>query len=350
MPDTTDTPPVSMARMTDSRLIKSSMIPSEGNVDGFAVAEVNGRLLVVCVSSDDVWTWDPLRDEWVERPLADFDYASYGIPVYPDFHHIDVTVADGRAVFAAGGQHQGPGLWDVMSGELLNAPPEFRSCVHALALTSVGGRTTLVAGAAAPEVWVWDPSDPEVEAWGPTDDEYAEKQEPGELPGHSDDMSGLVVGRLRGRHVVVSGGDTEVLLSDLESEELLHKWSANGLVHAVALSEVGGRPVVLAVTDSGEMRIWDAVGGEPVGHFPTGHTERVSALAADVVGARTLAVTGSDDGTARVWDLAEGRQIGAPLAGHEGEVWNVAIAPLDGRHVVLTAGRGGIVRVWDPSV
>ncbi|MGO4422240.1 WD40 repeat domain-containing protein, partial [Streptomyces sp. MCAF7] len=152
--------------------------------------------------------------------------------------------------------------------------------------------------------------------------------------------------------VVVSGGDSAVLLSDLESDELVHKWSVDGLVHAVALSEVDDRPVVLAVTDSGEseLRIWDAVGGEPVGHFLTGHTERVSALAAAAVGARTLAVTGSDDGTARVWDLAEGRQIGAPLGGDEGEVWSVAIMPMDGRCVVLTAGRGGVVRVWDPRV
>ncbi|MGY0062000.1 WD40 repeat domain-containing protein [Streptomyces sp. LZ34] len=335
--------------MTDDRLIKHSMIPSEGNIDDFAVVDVNGRPLAVCASRNDVWTWDLLSGEWLERPLADFDNGSYGIPVYPDFQHVDVAVADGRVLFAAGGQHQGPGLWDVMSGELLNAPPEFRSCVHALALTSVGGRTTLVAGAAAPEVWVWDPSDPEVEAWGPTDDEYAEGQEPRELPGHSDDMCGLVAGRLHGRPVVVSGGDSEVLLSDLESEELLHKWSADGSVHAVALSEVGGRPVVLAVTHSGEMRIWDAVGGDPVSNFPTGHTERTSALATAVIGARTLAVTGSDDGTARIWDLAEGRQVGAPLAGHEGEVWTVAITLAEGRHVVLTAGRGGVVRVWDPS-
>ncbi|MEU5644373.1 WD40 repeat domain-containing protein [Streptomyces milbemycinicus] len=336
--------------MTDSRLIKSSMIPSEGNVDDFAVVDVNGRPWVVCASRNDVWTWDLIGDAWLERPLDDFDNGSYGIPVYPDFEHMDVTVVDGRLLFAAGGQHQGPGLWDVISGELLDAPPEFRSCVHALGMTSADGRITLVAGAAAPEVWVWDPSDPEVEAWGPTDDEYAEEQEPRELPGHSGDMSDLVVGRLRGRPVVVSGGDGEVLLSDLESEELVHKWFADGLVHAVALSEVDGRPVVLAVTDSGELRSWDAVGGEPVGRFPTGHTGRTSALAAAVVGARTLAVTGSDDGTARVWDLAEGRQIGAPLAGHEGEVWTVAITLMGGRHVVLTAGRGGVVRVWDPSV
>jgi WD40 repeat protein len=336
--------------MADSRLIKSSMIPSEGNTDDFAVAEVNGRPWAVCASRDDVWTWDLLADEWLERPLADFDNGSYGIPVYPDFQHVDVAVVEGRVLFAAGGQHQGPGLWDVVSGELLNPPSEFRSCVHALALTSVGGRTTVVAGASLPEVWVWDPADPEGEAWGPTDDEYAEEQEPRELPGHAGDMNHLVVGRLRGRPVVVSGGDGDVLLSDLESEELVHKWSADGSVHAVALSEVGGRPVVLAVTDSGEMRIWDAVGGEPVGNLSTGHTDRTSALSTAVVGARTLAVTGSDDGTARIWDLTEGRQLGAPLTGHEGEIWTVAITPVEGRHVVLTAGRGGVVRVWDPSV
>ncbi|KAK1179062.1 hypothetical protein B7755_013480 [Streptomyces sp. NBS 14/10] len=338
--------------MTDPRLIKSSVIPSEGIIDDFAVADVNGRPWAVCASRNDVWTWDLIGDEWLERPLDDFDNGSYGIPVYPDFEHMDVTVVDGRVLFAAGGQHQGPGLWDVMSGELLNAPPEFRNCVHALGMTSVDGRITLVAGGPIPEVWVWDPADPEAESWGPTDDEDAEEQEPRELPGHSDEMSDLAVGQVRGRPVVVSGGGGEVLLSDLESDELVHKWSVNGLVHAVALSEIDGRPVALAATDSGEsgLRIWDAVGGEPVGHFPTGHTERVSTVAAAVVGARTLAVTGSDDGTARVWDLAEGRRIGAPLAGDEGEVWAVAITSMDGRCVVLTAGRGGVVRVWDPSV
>ncbi|MCG5218199.1 WD40 repeat domain-containing protein [Streptosporangium soli] len=335
--------------MADSRLITSSMIPSEGNLSDFAVADVKGRPLVVCADGGDVWTWDLLGDEWLKRPLTDFDNGSYGIPVYPDFSHVAVDVVDGQVLFAAGGEHQGPGLWDLMSGDLLNAPPEFRSCVHAIDLTRVDGRTVLVAGVAIPEVYIWDPSDPEVEAWGPSDDEFAEEQEPRELPGHSDEMCGLVIGRLGGRPVVVSGGDSRVLMSDLESGEPVHEWSAGDQVNAVALSEVGGRPVVLAVADPGELRIWDAVGGGLIGNLLTGHEDRVSTLAAAVVGARTLAVTGGDDGTARVWDLADGGQIGAPLAGHRGEIWTVALTPVAGRHVVLTAGRDGIVRVWDPS-
>ncbi|MFI9041365.1 WD40 repeat domain-containing protein [Streptomyces sp. NPDC053726] len=330
-------------------MIKSSMIPSGGNLDDFAVADVKGRPLVACADGNDVWTWDLLGDEWLKRPLAEFDNGSYGIPVYPDFRHVAVDVVGGRVLFAAGGQHQGPGLWDLISGDLLNAPSEFHTCSHAVAMTRLDGRTVVVAGAGAPEVWAWDPSDPEVEPWGPSDDEFTEEQTPQELPGHKDDMCGLVTGRLGGRTVVVSGGGSTVVVTDLESADLIHEWSADGMVHAVALSEVGGRPVVLATTDAGEIWIWDAVDGGLVGNLPTGHEDRISALDAAVVGGRALAVTGSDDGTARIWDLAGGRQAGAPLAGHRGEIWTVAITPADGRQVVLTAGRDGIVRVWNPA-
>jgi hypothetical protein len=341
-----------MPRMTDTRLIKSSVNPSETNIQDFVVAHVKGRPLVVCATHvHEVWTWDMASDEWVERPLADFDNGAYGIPVYPDFLHVAVAVVDGRVLFAAGGARQGPGLWDLMSGDLLNAPPEFCTWVHGgLAMFQDGQRTVLVAGGSGPAVWVWDPSDDEVEPWGPSDDEYAEEQEPRELPGHGDDVRGLAVGLLRGRPVVVSSSDN-ILLSDLESGELLHEWSADGLVHAVALSEIGGRPVVLAVMESdetaGEIRVWDAVDGDLIEDFSTGHTDRVSAVDVAVIGDRTIAVTGSDDGTVRVFDLSDGQQIGTPLA-HEGEIWTVAVTPLEGRQVVLTAGRGGAVRVWDP--
>ncbi|MFD4941104.1 WD40 repeat domain-containing protein [Streptomyces sp. NPDC058409] len=336
--------------MTENRLIKSSMIPSGSPIRDFAVADVKGRPLVVCADwYSDVSAWDLLGDEWMKRPLAKFDNGAYGIPVYPDFEHVAADVVDGRVLFAAGGQHQGPGLWDLISGDLLSAPSEFHTRSHAVAMTRVDGRTVAVAGGGAPKVWVWDPSDSEVEPWGPSDDEFSEEQEPLELPGHADDMCGLVTGRLDGRTVVVSGGGSTVVVSDLESAGLIHEWSAGAMVQAVALSEIGGRPVVLATTDVGEIRIWDPVDGGSVGNVPTGHGDRISALDAAVVGGRTVAVTGSDDGTARIWDLAGGRQVGSPLAGHGGEIWTVAITPVDGRHVVLTAGRDGIVRVWDPA-
>ncbi|MFG2631283.1 hypothetical protein [Streptomyces sp. NPDC048473] len=40
--------------MTGNRLIKSSMIPSGGNLDDFAVADVKGRPLVACADGNDV--------------------------------------------------------------------------------------------------------------------------------------------------------------------------------------------------------------------------------------------------------------------------------------------------------
>jgi WD40 repeat protein len=328
--------------MTDSRLIKGSAIPSAQPVQDFAVAEVKGRPLVVCADFDnEVWTWDLLADTWEKRPLAGFDDGVYPYPLYPDFQHLAVEVVHGQVLFAAGGEHQGPALWDLMSGDLLSAPPLDRSCVHAMALARAAERTLLVAGASSPEVYLWDPSAPEGSAWGPPDDEFAE------LPGHGDDMCGLVVGRLDGRPVVVSGGDDTVVAADLERGETVHEWSVDGIVSAVALSEVGGRPAVLAGTDAGYVRTWDAVDGKPAGNPLSGHEDRVSAVAVTAVEGRRLAVTGSDDGTARIWDLAEGRQLGPPLAGHDGEIGTVTVTSVGGRQVVLTAGRDGVVRVWD---
>ncbi|WP_203859941.1 WD40 repeat domain-containing protein [Plantactinospora mayteni] len=325
--------------MSDERLIWNSRIPSRSPVQDFAVIDVDGRPLVVCADwGNRVWTWDLLADEWVERPLAEL-----GDGLYREFQHVAVEVLNGRTVLATGGPRQNLALWDLFGGQLLSPPPLDRAGVHALAAAQVGGQLTLLAGAGYPDVYSWDPS-----RVGP-----AVRAAP-RLSGHRDDMSGVAVARLDGRHLVVSGGyDRRLVLSDLESGELIVELWPGGVPRAVKLATVGGRPVVVAASDAGETSdrgevwIFDPVTAEPVGAALAGHENRILALDVAAIGDRTIAVTGSEDGTARIWDLAAARQLGAPLTGHRDEIFSVVIATVRGRRVALTAGRDGRVRVWD---
>ena len=45
------------------------------------------------------------------------------------------------------------------------------------------------------------------------------------------------------------------------------------LVHAVAVAELDGRPVVISGSGDGTVRVWDLATGAPVGDPFTGHTE-----------------------------------------------------------------------------
>jgi WD40 repeat protein len=273
-------------------LIASSPIPSERPIRDFALAVVRDRQVLVCADwANKVWVWDIAQDLWTEQPLAELEL--------PDFGHVAVEVVGEQLLFAAGGEDQGPALWDLMTGELLSRSTQ--PCARSLALTQVDGQAVIVGG---------------------------------------------VVAQLDERPVVVSSGADTVLVSDLAQGELIYELQCDGVSGPVALAEVAGRPVVLAATLHGEVRAWTDGGstGQPL----TGHEKRVSALTTMTMGGRAFAVTGGEDGTARVWDLVRQEQFGDPLAEHHGEVWTVGVTTLDDHRVVLTAGRDGVVRVWDP--
>ncbi|TCO49461.1 WD domain G-beta repeat uncharacterized protein [Kribbella antiqua] len=278
--------------MSDHRLIASSPIPSERPIRDFALTVVRDRQVLVCADwANAVWVWDIAQDLWTEQPLA-------GVEL-PDFGHVAVDVVGERVLFAAGGEHQDPALWDLLTGELLSRSTQ--TCVHSMALTQVHGQAVIVAG---------------------------------------------VVAQLDERPVVVSSGADTVLVSDLAQGELIYELPCDGASGPVALSEVAGRPVVLAATLDGDVRAW--ADGSSIGQPLTGHEKPVSALTTMTMGGRAFAVSGGEDGTARVWDLVRQEQFGDPLIGHQGEIWTVGVTTLDDHRVVLTAGRDGVVRVWDP--
>lgn len=113
--------------------------------------------------------------------------------------------------------------------------------------------------------------------------------------------------------------------------------------YAVALSQLDGRPVVVAGTDSGKVYVFDLSGDEgddPIHEPSTGHEGGINALDIALVGDRVALVTGGEDGTVRIWDLADGRQIGPPLTGHDGSVEAVVVTTMRDRPVALTMRPG----------
>jgi WD40 repeat protein len=119
-------------------------------------------------------------------------------------------------------------------------------------------------------------------------------------------------------------------------------------VQTVALSPDGSR-LVSSGAANGELRLWDAHSGQPVGQPLTGHSKPVSSVAFSPDGRRI--VSGSQDGTIRLWDASTQRPIGRPLGAgliHTGNFGNgvqsVVFTP-DGRRML--SGGDGVVQLWN---
>jgi WD40 repeat protein len=127
-----------------------------------------------------------------------------------------------------------------------------------------------------------------------------------------------------------------------------------GAVHAVAVAELDGRPVVVAGGENATVAVWDLATRAPIGQPLTGHTGAVHAVATAELDGRPVVVSGSKDGAVRVWDLASGAPIGQPLTVRSVDpltdrtvVNAIAIAQLDGRPVVVSGSGDGTVQAWD---
>ena len=160
----------------------------------------------------------------------------------------------------------------------------------------------------------------------------------------------VAVAELDGRPVVISGGgDRTVRVWDLATGAPVgDPFTGHGdWVRAVAVAELDGRPVVISGSIDETVRVWDLATGAPVGYPFTGHGGPVHAVAVAELDGRPVVISGSNDRTVRVWDLATGAPVGYPFTGHGGPVLAVAVAELDGRPVGISGSSDRTVRVWD---
>lgn len=330
-------------------LLLSSSVPSGSDIDDLAIVDVDGVALVVCVADSAVWTWNPVRDEWRQRPLA---FAHAGDPVfaeYPDagneIDSVAAAVSDGRIVLAAGDDEQEPAFWDLDSGQLLHVVPSCGAYLSAVAAVEGPGPVRFVTSTQnAEEVQVWQmPFD-----------------EPPVLLQDYSTVSDLATTWVYGRSLVAGAGQGVVVWDLARPGEDL-PLECTGAPWTVAWSRLDDRPIVVGGSDAGELFVWaldaedlrrpldereDPV--EPMYGPILGHEDQIVAVDTITVGGRSLAVTGSRDTTVRVWDLAERAMVGGPLVAHGNRVTSVTATVLQGRPVILSSGiLDSAIRVWD---
>ena len=91
------------------------------------------------------------------------------------------------------------------------------------------------------------------------------------------------------------------------------------------------------------MRVWDLKARGPLGAPLVGHDDWVLAVAVGELGGRPIAVSGGIDGTVRVWDLEAGGPLGGPLV-HDRFVNAVALGELHDRSPAASGDAAEAVR------
>jgi WD40 repeat protein len=305
----------------------------------------------------------PGRGAWIRQWVRDFgehtEVTTYGSGVWA----VAVS-ADGRRAIS-GGADGTVRVWDLESGELLNALTGHDSFVAAVAITADGRRAVSGGGDGTVRVWNLDSGelllvladsvsevravavsadgsravfggDGTVQVWNldPVEPLYS-------LADHDSQVNAVAVSG-DGSRAVFGGSGGTVGRWDLNTGELLHDLAGHhDLVTAVAVSADGSRAA--SGSEDGTVRVWDLDLNAPL-RVLTGHDGSVAAVALSADGSR--AVSGGRDGTVRVWDLT----TDAPprtLTGHESGVSEIAVSA-DG-HVAVSASRDGTVRTWDPA-
>lgn len=112
-----------------------------------------------------------------------------------------------------------------------------------------------------------------------------------------------------------------------------------------AITELDGRIVVVGAW--GVISIRDLATGRSVRQIPAPTTFGVTVA---VIGGRPVAVAGSETGELTLHDLVGGVAIGTPLTGHTGQITAMRVVALGERPVLVTAAQDNAMRVWDLAV
>ena len=237
--------------------------------------------------------------------------------------------------------HVLPSTWSARWASWRYQPPHQTLTGHTQPINTVAvgelkGRPVVISGGDDGTVRVWD-----LTTGAPIGDRFT---------GHTWSVTAVTVGRLKGSPVVISTGlDRTVRVWDLaKGTPIGDPFTGHGRpVTAVAVGELEGRPVVISGSDDRTVRVWDLAKGTPIGKPFTGHTDQVTAVAVGELEGRPVVISGSDDRTVRVWDLTKGTPIGKPFTGHTDQVTALAVSELEGRPVVISGSDDRTVRVWD---
>jgi len=266
-----------------------------------------------------------LLDGWRYRPEAEQGYGPGNVVnllrlARGDLRSVDLTHLALRQAYLAEVEAQdaslaGAHLSEAVLAESFNYP-------ISVALSSDG--TSLVAGTAAGEVWLW---------------RVADRRPQLAIQAHTGPVYAVTVSA--DLQLLASGGlDGKVRLWEVPGGRLLTTLHGHiGTVWGVSLSADGG--LLASGGMDGTVRLWAVPGGQPLATLE-GHTGPVCGVALSADG--RLLASGGFDGTVRLWEVPNGRLL-ATLQGHSGAVHGVALSA-DGR-LLASGSWDGTVRLWE---
>ena len=280
-----------------------------GAVTGLAVAEVVGRPVLVCVTSEGLRILDLGTGEDAMPPPAALARRNAVAVATGTLHGRPVAVTGGHVNQA----------WYLDTGEPLPHQPPWPNDAKTVAVAEVGGRTVAVAGCWDKGVFVAD-------------------LETGELIGEPFQAAGgaaLTVGvtLVSGYTVVVTRTSMGIRAQFLdlpwlpapapelpyasfaEQEETpppppmivarrLTRHPHDG-GWCMALDAFEGQPVVLSGHDQGQIDVFELTSGLPLQPRLAGGTSSITAVACQHIGQRSVVAVGSADGVVRVADLTD---------------------------------------------
>ncbi|MGW7494981.1 hypothetical protein ACWGKA_11845 [Streptomyces luteogriseus] len=244
-------------------------------------------------------------------------------------------LADGRGVLLSGGEDGRLYVHDPRTGDLVRRQAAGVGPVRMLVTVSLPeGGTRAVAAGHGHRAVLWNPD-------GGT---------PTRLDSSMVLLSGLAAALLPdGTPVVVAvGEDRDARVWDVRTGQLLRTLGPHvDFVRTVATATLGDGTVV-AVTGcyDGRVQVWNAADGRRLNSL-TGHEDRVTRVAAGTAGDRRVAVSGDRAGRVLVWDLAEGRRLHELDSAGHGVITCLALGGDGERGRVVTGCADGRVTVWE---
>jgi WD40 repeat protein len=313
---------------------------------GTAVALPDGRTLLATGGDDGtVRLWHPFAPSR-ENPFSfDDGYQPEFEETGPVLAAATVTFPDGRELLATGGDDGTTRLWDPLTGDPVEAPPDdrsFRQRIRSLATIRSGDGHVLLATGRDQSVEIWDLTVLRSVGRGATDQTRW--------------LSAMTLTHVPGMGAVLAIGDDDgaVRLQEVTSGTTLGSslTGHRGTVTAVtSLTLPDGRPLIATGADDGTVRLWNPKEGTAFGEPLRGHERGVAAVAAVSGGpGPTLLATGDGIGAVRLWDPVTGTLAGRVLLGHTGAVTGITGLGRSGSNILLaTCGGDATLRIWDAT-
>ncbi|MFD0531397.1 WD40 repeat domain-containing protein [Kitasatospora arboriphila] len=241
--------------------------------------------------------------------------------------------ADGRELFAVGGEDGSVQVWDAVSGELLHGTAGGEGAQAVAAATVHGVPLAFSAGRAG-----------EIRAWRTADGRGL-----GLLPVAGAGAAALCHARCADLDLLAAGStDGLVRVWDTATGEQLHLLVGHtDRITALAVLTLGNQAVLASAGADATVRLWDLATGQPVAVL-TGHSASVTGLAFLQPGGDPLLASCALDGTLRLWDVYTGTAVDGRPA-RQGWLTALAALHLDGRQVLAVGDEHGAVTLWDPT-